>query len=260
MANCIGFRNYKFFFLFLVYASVACDLATGCMGQTLARSLFGTGLNEVTPGQMFFLGEGLSISGLFVLLLNPFLAFHCFLTSKNMSTIEFCEGKEASKTGIWDLGLFRNLQQVLGQNPLTWFLPVGGPIGDGITFPVSERYLEKVEEDRRKQELALEAANVDDRTALLEVVQLRAEGGVRSKARVSEPVASETSTWGWTSRQCGVIFSWCENVNNFRDRCILGAVNIFSKGSPVSEPSEGPEAEHQVYVASPVSRLPDAAA
>jgi len=70
--------------------------------------------------------------------------FHVFLIARNLTTIEFCEKlrdrhedshcTEGNLPVNYDMGLFRNFQSVLGSNPLTWWLPVGGPPGDGITF------------------------------------------------------------------------------------------------------------------------------
>jgi len=60
---------------------------------------------------------------------------------KAMTTIEFCE-KSLKKVGYkdspYDHGPWRNITTVLGPNPLTWFLPIANPSGegdpDGLTF------------------------------------------------------------------------------------------------------------------------------
>merc|ERR1719401_751084 len=61
-----------------------------------------------------------------------------------MTTIEFCEfkmprveradGKEV-QTSLYDLGVCGNVAAVLGENPFLWLLPVGGPSGNGLSFP-----------------------------------------------------------------------------------------------------------------------------
>ncbi len=64
MANCIGFFNYKFFFLFLLYAMVACNMATYFIGHAFGSFVMGAsslGGVAAQPGHMFFLFEGTRI-------------------------------------------------------------------------------------------------------------------------------------------------------------------------------------------------------
>merc|ERR1719343_1469885 len=46
------------------------------------------------------------------------------------------EGEEEFKGSRYDVGLYSNICAVLGDNPLLWFLPVGGPTGTGWSFPL----------------------------------------------------------------------------------------------------------------------------
>ncbi|CDS05482.1 hypothetical protein LRAMOSA08010 [Lichtheimia ramosa] len=148
--NCVGFFNYKFFYLFILYASLLClyvflttlpptiDMVNGPM------SIFGLDFNW--PLLLF-------ISGIFGLFLLPFTIFHTRQILKNRTTIETYEKANfkmgRSRNGRvdimrnrhfnpWDLGYKQNFRQVMGNNPMTWFLPMGRPQGQGNYFPINE--------------------------------------------------------------------------------------------------------------------------
>ena len=54
-----------------------------------------------------------------------FFTFHCWLASNGSTTIEYCEkqDKPTFAQSPYDIGLFHNLQQVLGPNPILWLVP-----------------------------------------------------------------------------------------------------------------------------------------
>lgn len=143
LGNTVGFHNQKFFFLFLFYTNLAC----GQLGISFLQLLIQYTLPAITTFCLIG-AEGLTL--LVSSLLVPFFLFHFWLIARNTTTIEFCErmrenseeGAEAAASlpGHYDLGIFRNFCTVLGSNPLLWLLPVGGPPGDGITFPISPEY------------------------------------------------------------------------------------------------------------------------
>lgn len=144
MGNTVGFRNHKFFFLFLLYANAAC----GYFGWNIIELL----VHATLPALSSFLLIG--AEGLMAVLsavLGPFFLFHCWLLLRNKTTIEVMEGhrsteaadaepnkadgpREAAGASPYDLGPFRNVCSVLGENPLLWLLPLGGPAGDGLSF------------------------------------------------------------------------------------------------------------------------------
>lgn len=148
--NTVGFHNHKFFFLFLMYTTAACSF----LGIGILQLLVQTTLPAIN--QFLLIGaEGLA--SLLLGVLGPFFSFHCWLLANNMTTIEFCESRnrpaygEAQPTS-YDLGIWRNLSSVLGSNPLLWFLPVGGPSGDGVSY--DRRVLDGTEADPRPPALA----------------------------------------------------------------------------------------------------------
>lgn len=125
LGNTIGYANHKFFFLFLLYATALC----GGLGVSFLQLL----VSATLPALSTFLiigAEGLTL--LLFSILGPFLLFHSYLLAKNTTTIEFCD-KETCQSP-YDVGIYRNLCSVLGDNPLLWAIPVCGPTGDGLTF------------------------------------------------------------------------------------------------------------------------------
>mmetsp|Transcript_7050 Transcript_7050/g.12319 ORF Transcript_7050/g.12319 Transcript_7050/m.12319 type:complete len:345 (-) Transcript_7050:138-1172(-) len=134
--NCVGYFNYKYFFLLLLYSAVDCHLITITMAETVVRT------TEVpTPFfSMFVIFFAATLAALLGLLITLFFGFHCYLIAKGMSTIEFCEkhlpkpdGKPVD-TSLYDAGLSQNIRAVLGNQAVLWLLPVGGPSGDGLNF------------------------------------------------------------------------------------------------------------------------------
>ncbi|EER12310.1 cell cycle regulator with zinc finger protein domain, putative [Perkinsus marinus ATCC 50983] len=94
--NCVGFRNHKYFFLLLFYATLAAHF----MWITMVESV----VEEEEPlGRVFLLVFGMVLSSLFGLLLTAFFAFHIWLAFKAMTTIEYCE-KSTKKLGFSGVG------------------------------------------------------------------------------------------------------------------------------------------------------------
>jgi hypothetical protein len=136
--NCVGFKNHKFFFLLLFYTFCCTQLIFWTMFPSMKQALE----EDHDFYNMFILLFGETLSGFLGILVTAFWCFHIWLTLKSMSTIEFCE-KSMKKVGysssIYDRGIYGNLQEVLGRNPLFWLLPIADYIGDGLTFPITKR-------------------------------------------------------------------------------------------------------------------------
>lgn len=161
--NCVGFQNYKFFFLLLTYTMLDTHFIIWTMSESMVRSV-----DENAPFViMFFILFGLSLSFLLGTLVTLFYGFHVWLMLQGMTTIEFCE-QVLPKQGmvscwicmesdsIYNLGAYGNIQAVLGDNPLLWLFPFSGPPGDGLNFEIaelpyySERDMEVGRGNRRK--------------------------------------------------------------------------------------------------------------
>mmetsp|Transcript_96993 Transcript_96993/g.230732 ORF Transcript_96993/g.230732 Transcript_96993/m.230732 type:complete len:330 (-) Transcript_96993:43-1032(-) len=134
--NCVGYFNYKFFFLLLFYCMLDLHLISWTMAETVQRVM------EVqTPFYtMFIIFFAETLAVFLALLVTLFFAFHVYLTVNAMSTIEFCEKhlpKPDAKdvdTSLYDLGLYGNFAAVLGDQVFAWLLPVNGPSGDGLVY------------------------------------------------------------------------------------------------------------------------------
>jgi len=148
--NCVGFKNYKYFFLLLFYGVCDLHLIAWTMAEAVKRAW-----DINTPFvSMFCILFGETLSLFLASLITPFIIFHIWLMLKAMTTIEFCEKKmpkgEKAKTegleysdSLYDMGVFNNVKTCLGPNPLTWLIPVAPFIGDGLNYVTSETRLTK---------------------------------------------------------------------------------------------------------------------
>jgi len=138
MGNTIGFHNHKHFFLFLLYTNAVCAQ----LGLSMLHLLLSVTLNLPSFATLAVIGAE-SLALLLSSILVPFFLFHCWLLARNMTTVEFCEKMregnlvlgEPGRRFPYDVGLFQNLSSVLGPNPLLWAIPLGGPQGEGTSFP-----------------------------------------------------------------------------------------------------------------------------
>merc|ERR1719409_1777886 len=126
--NCVGYFNYKYFFLLLLYSVIDLHFIAWSMSESVIRSW-----DIDTPfATMFFVLFGETLSVFLGILLTTFFGFHIWLMLQAMTTIEFCEkkmpkaGKEhtVEQKSVYDLGLCGNIRAVLGSSPLVWFLPM----------------------------------------------------------------------------------------------------------------------------------------
>ncbi|CAJ1342886.1 unnamed protein product [Effrenium voratum] len=149
--NCVGFNNYRYFCLFMLYLALGC-LYVVVMGYHLfLRSVVPL---RRRPAKMSFAdAQCMTLSWLISLCI--FLAlcllggFHLYLVLTNQTTIEFhvnltnrhlARRKGESYRNPYDLGWSRNFQQVFGPNKFfhfLWMMPylAKRPNGDGCSFP-----------------------------------------------------------------------------------------------------------------------------
>lgn len=150
--NCVGFGNYKYFFLLLLYAVLDTHLIVWTTIESTRRCIMDPLNTELTT--MFFIFFTETLAFFLSVLVTVFFGFHCWLMSKAMTTIEFCEKSTPKKDGqnaflgrseqsVYDLGLVGNIRAVLGNNWILWFFPIGLPTGDGLNFISDETRLTK---------------------------------------------------------------------------------------------------------------------
>eukprot|EP00927_Polykrikos_kofoidii_P032498 TRINITY_DN27672_c0_g1_i1.p1 TRINITY_DN27672_c0_g1~~TRINITY_DN27672_c0_g1_i1.p1 ORF type:complete len:486 (-),score=39.05 TRINITY_DN27672_c0_g1_i1:49-1419(-) len=178
VGNTIGFFNHKYFLLLLFYADAACCT----LGFSIIQILL---THAVGPLMKFLLlGAGcLSAELLFVLF--PFFVFQLYLLARNRTTIEYREGR-GGKTSCYDAGLYKNVAHVMGDNPLLWLFPVGGPSGDGLSFPASPEFTSEVVQNSCAVETGPDASE---------------EGGEwhGDTSTAGESVQSDGSAWTYVS-------------------------------------------------------------
>eukprot|EP01135_Chromosphaera_perkinsii_P008603 Nk52_evm45s1401 gene=Nk52_evmTU45s1401 len=142
--NCVGFHNYKYFVVFLFHCGLMCSFI----------------FSHAWPYALVFLNfqedkqkESEHLVHMFVLLIlsSTFGAatiilcgFHIGLVCLNKTTLETMATPRFAPNGIpiskgFYLGVYKNVQAVMGRSMWKWLLPVPGTgIGNGCVYPVSK--------------------------------------------------------------------------------------------------------------------------
>ena len=157
--NCVAFNNYKFFILFLAYALLYC-LFIALSSLKYFLDFWTTDINSGSTEKKFHVLFLFFVSAMFSISLASLFGYHCYLVSRNMTTLEafrtpvFRNGPDKLAFNLGTTNNFqvrRNvrlcspcninknrilcLQEVFGDNKFTWFLPVFSSLGDGVTYP-----------------------------------------------------------------------------------------------------------------------------
>jgi len=132
ICNCVGFRNYKFFILFLIYTPLLCSY----FAVFTIPFLINLGKVQEMSGNEIQVIVAFMISISFGLGLVCFAGQHIHFALTNQTTLESF-GKR--KPNPFDLGKKKNWEQVFGADPFLWFLPVLNPVGDGYHFETNNR-------------------------------------------------------------------------------------------------------------------------
>ncbi|XP_032774217.1 palmitoyltransferase ZDHHC20 isoform X1 [Rattus rattus] len=153
--NCVGFTNYKFFMLFLLYSLLYCLFVAATVLEyfikfwTLCRrkSTENCPKNEPTvltfpsakfPSAKFHVLFLFFVSAMFFVSVLSLFSYHCWLVGKNRTTIESFRAPMFSY-GIdgngFSLGCSKNWRQVFGDEKKYWLVPIFSSLGDGCSFP-----------------------------------------------------------------------------------------------------------------------------
>jgi len=135
LANCIGFRNYKFFCLTQFYGVIT----TAIIWLTYWEVIVNQNLNyDASLGEVFF--------SIFIYTANfGFFGFTMWLLITNwklvitgQTIIENADRERFPSTksvNIYDMGKYKNFTYVFGKNPFTWLIPFyPNDIGHGFVF------------------------------------------------------------------------------------------------------------------------------
>eukprot|EP00747_Dinoflagellata_sp_TGD_P163957 gnl/TRDRNA2_/TRDRNA2_183232_c0_seq1.p1 gnl/TRDRNA2_/TRDRNA2_183232_c0~~gnl/TRDRNA2_/TRDRNA2_183232_c0_seq1.p1 ORF type:complete len:386 (-),score=46.36 gnl/TRDRNA2_/TRDRNA2_183232_c0_seq1:88-1245(-) len=193
IANCVGFHNHKYFFLVVSYAVLNCLFIIVTMSETLYLSI----MEETSFYTRFAIVFGLTLSSMMGLLMACFLFFHIWMMMRATTTIEFCEKRLSHPGGhdrgtsksIYDQGVYKNIQAVLGENPLIWMIPGAMPPGDGLSFPVNADPNERTYGQRKSANLRPSAA--------AHGMHMEAESNMTPKARAPSPRLSSNGEQGF---------------------------------------------------------------
>eukprot|EP01102_Stenamoeba_stenopodia_P011755 TRINITY_DN362_c3_g4_i2.p1 TRINITY_DN362_c3_g4~~TRINITY_DN362_c3_g4_i2.p1 ORF type:complete len:359 (-),score=40.70 TRINITY_DN362_c3_g4_i2:702-1778(-) len=152
--NCVGFGNYKFFQLVLLYTVLLSGFVE-CANAVLIKNM---DFKNLTADEVFILVDE-AIAVVVFLGIVFFSGMHIRFAIENVTTIETYEKRRHTERRMkamgetsyayinpYDIGGCANWKQVFGENPLVWFLPIESSMGNGCHFPVREDY-ERVAEE-----------------------------------------------------------------------------------------------------------------
>ncbi|MFQ6669241.1 hypothetical protein Gotur_034568 [Gossypium turneri] len=137
--NCVGHANYKVFFVFVVYAVIACIYSLILLVGSLTNDSQNDKQHSADTFRVAYVISGLLLVPLSVAL-SVLLGWHIYLILQNKTTIEYHEGVRAmwlaEKGGTvykhpYDIGAYENLTTVLGPSIFCWICPFSRHIGNG---------------------------------------------------------------------------------------------------------------------------------
>eukprot|EP00057_Strongylocentrotus_purpuratus_P009639 XP_011664113.1 PREDICTED: palmitoyltransferase ZDHHC2 isoform X3 [Strongylocentrotus purpuratus] len=135
--NCVGYANYKFFVLFLLYAVFYCMYVALTVLPFFIQFWSGGLSNESGRFHILFLFFAAVMFGISTSVL---CCMHTHLSLTNRSTLEsfrapvFRHGPD--KDGFSHGSFGDNFKEVFGDKKLYWLLPMFTSKGDGVVYPV----------------------------------------------------------------------------------------------------------------------------
>lgn len=136
VANCVGFRNYKFFLLFLFYSIVGSFIYL-VAGMGIVVDFFsGADFSSHDAGFSMILCSILTFA--FGVVLVFFFGFHLHLVLNGKTTIEVAA--VGALPSPFDNGMYTNWCAIFGSNALLWFLPIVTDERTGYEFDIPEHF------------------------------------------------------------------------------------------------------------------------
>lgn len=136
IANCVGYRNQKYFFLFLFYSTLGCLICFFGMLQKFLnlKDYLDKYHKEKNPIDSEYDSDILMYSSLVlfstvssVLLfigIGILLVLHSYLIFNNLTTIENMKYKKKENSPFYSNNICSNFKLVMGNSIFIWFLPV----------------------------------------------------------------------------------------------------------------------------------------
>ncbi|XP_041446976.1 palmitoyltransferase ZDHHC20-A-like [Xenopus laevis] len=133
--NCVGFSNYKFFLLFLLYVPLLLIFTSAV--SLYCSILFWTDQlpNMDSKGSAIALFCMSTFSC--IIFCYRYIYDHYSLVVTNETLLEFNEGLHC-EYNPYDLGYRKNWRQVFGNKKRYWFIPIFSSLGDGSSFPLGD--------------------------------------------------------------------------------------------------------------------------
>jgi hypothetical protein len=135
LANCIGFKNYKYFCVLILYGFISSLIVF----LTFWEVVIGINLNFNSDLYMCTLISFIYVTNIGVLIFMTYLFFlNWELVFTNQTVIEKVDRDRYTNKKIYNpynRGAYKNFTTVFGNNPLCWFLPINPNLkGDGIIY------------------------------------------------------------------------------------------------------------------------------
>jgi len=148
--NCVGYYNYKFFYLFITYALLILFWVSATSFLNFLRSVASDDVLDFGSPSFMIVFCWLYCT-LFGVALGGFVTFHTYLLVQNFTTIELVEKKGSPARGKsyvhpWDRNPRLNIEESLGSSPFLWMIPTRiGMRGNGVRFIPSDQYREMLQ-------------------------------------------------------------------------------------------------------------------
>ncbi|CCF53550.1 related to PFA4-Palmitoyltransferase (N-terminal fragment), partial [Ustilago hordei] len=151
LANCVGHFNYPHFIRFLLFVDVTCFYHLVMISCRVLDN-FNTYTYWREPGgrEIVWLVANYALCIPVLVLVGVFSGYHFYCVASNQTTIEAWEkdrvatmvrrGRVRKLKYPYDLGVWRNVRSVMGDNVFTWCLPgkaMGGK-GEGVWYETAD--------------------------------------------------------------------------------------------------------------------------
>ncbi|KAJ8652180.1 hypothetical protein O0I10_012191 [Lichtheimia ornata] len=169
ISGCVGHRNYKFFYLFVIYSAM---YAIWSLCSSIPLIVNALSKNDATLDPQWIVL--LVLGFVFGMTLLGFAGVHTYYICMNQTTIEHISRRpyeirvDLDRTGhnyeivttphterLWNLGTCDNWRSVMGNNPWGWFVPWSGGLGNGCVFPYNNEVYARVIERAKHQRAIL---------------------------------------------------------------------------------------------------------